>query len=176
MQVRRVVTGQNAEGKAVFVEDGPVEAKAVALTPGTVFHQVWGSDHSVGLPTDGQQPPWTTFFPPADGFRFLVWTAGPESATIPDDLDISTAISELQERLPGLADFNEPENPGMHTTDTVDVDLVLDGEIWLELDDGEEVLLGPGDCVVMNGTRHAWHNRSDKPTTIATVLIGALRG
>ena len=50
----------------------------------------------------------------------------------------------------------------MHTTQTVDLDLVLEGEIWLELDDGEEVLLGPGDCVIQNGTRHAWHNRSSR--------------
>jgi hypothetical protein len=30
----------------------------------------------------------------------------------------------------------------------------------LELDDGAEVVLKAGDCVIQNGTRHAWHNRS----------------
>jgi hypothetical protein len=29
--------------------------------------------------------------------------------------------------------------------------------------------------VIQNGTRHAWRNKSDKPATIAFVLIGARR-
>ena len=49
---------------------------------------------------------------------------------------------------------------------------VLSGEIWLELDDGE-IHLRPGDCVVQNGTRHAWRNRSGAPCSMAIVLIGA---
>ena len=63
-------------------------------------------------------------------------------------------------KLPGLIDVLEPNHPGMHTTDTVDFDIVISGEVYLELDDGEEVLLKAGDCVVQNGTRHAWHNRA----------------
>ena len=38
----------------------------------------------------------------------------------------------------------EPDRPGMHTTDTVDFDIVLRGEVWLELDGGQEVHLRPG--------------------------------
>lgn len=175
MQVRRVVTGQTADGRSVFVEDGLVEPTSVALVGGTQFHQIWGSDEPVSLPTTGDEPSWSSFFPPTEGFRFLIWTAGPEPATLPEDLDLGAAFTELQERLPGLVDFNEPDNPGMHTTHTVDFDLVLAGEIWLELDDGEEVLLGPGDVVIQNGTRHAWHNRTDEPTTMVSVLVGASR-
>ena len=32
--------------------------------------------------------------------------------------------------------------------------------------------LRAGDCVVMNGTRHAWRNRSQSPCVIAVALIG----
>ena len=59
-----------------------------------------------------------------------------------------------------MAEHQEPDDPGMHTTDTVDFDFVVSGEVYLELDDGAEVLLKPGDCVVQNGTRHRWNNRS----------------
>jgi quercetin dioxygenase-like cupin family protein len=52
---------------------------------------------------------------------------------------------------------------------------VLSGELWLELDDGQEVHLQPGDTVIQNGTRHAWHNRSDQTTTILTAIVGARR-
>src|SRR5438270_4341248 len=49
---------------------------------------------------------------------------------------------------PGLAERFEPGNPGMHATDSVDYVLVLDGAIWLDLDDGKMTRLGPGDTVI----------------------------
>jgi quercetin dioxygenase-like cupin family protein len=61
----------------------------------------------------------------------------------------------------------------MHTTQTVDFDVVLSGEVWLELDENKEVLLKAGDCVVQNGTRHAWHNRSSNKCVLAVTLLGA---
>ena len=44
--------------------------------------------------------------------------------------------AEQAQHLPGLAELFETENPGMHTTEPVDYDIVLEGEIWLELDNG----------------------------------------
>ena len=70
---------------------------------------------------------------------------------------------------------SSPNNPGMHTTDTVDFDAILSGEVYLELDDGAEVLLKAGDCAVQNGTRHVWHNRSSQNCVIAVTLVGAER-
>jgi mannose-6-phosphate isomerase-like protein (cupin superfamily) len=162
MQIRRVVTGQTADGKSVFVSDD--------VLADDQFGQLWGSDGTVALPTDGAEPKWTGFFPPASGFRFLVWTlpAGPVNAD-------AVALDQVNEKFPGLLDAMELEHPGMHTTDTVDFDIVLSGEVWLELDDGAEVMLSTGDCVVQNGTRHAWHNRSNEPATVASALVGAPR-
>jgi hypothetical protein len=172
---RRIVTGQRADGKSVIVSDEIVDAKQVRLLPGSTFTQLWGSDDVVELPTDGNEPSWTQFFPPERGFRFLLWTVPPEGTQLPADVDIATAFEELQRDLPGLVEFNEPEQPGLHTTHTVDLDVVVSGELWLELDDGQEVHLKPGDSVIQNGTRHAWHNRSDQVTTILTAIVGARR-
>ncbi len=74
--------------------------------------------------------------------------------------------------VPGLAELFEPDNPGMHTTPTVDYGVVLEGEIVLDLDAGETTLLRPGDVVVQNGTRHAWRNPGTRPATVFFVLIG----
>jgi mannose-6-phosphate isomerase-like protein (cupin superfamily) len=63
----------------------------------------------------------------------------------------------------------------MHTTDTVDYLVILSGAVQLELDDGRTVLLKPGDCIVQNGTRHAWRNVSRKPCVMAVIMIGATR-
>jgi uncharacterized cupin superfamily protein len=72
----------------------------------------------------------------------------------------------------------EPDHPGMHTTDTMDFDVIVSGEVYLELDDGAEVLLKAGDCVIQNGTRqasHNPHNRSSEKCVIAFSLVGAER-
>ena len=105
----------------------------------------------------------------------MFFTLGPDTVALPEDLDLDAAISELQTKLPGLADVMQPDHAGMHTTETVDLDLVVSGEVWLELDDGKEVHLRAGDCVIQNGTRHAWHNHSSEPTFLFAALLGAHR-
>lgn len=173
--MRCVVTGQNADGKSVFVSDSQVEPIKASLLPGTEFHRLWGSDEPPVLPASGEPPDQGGYFPPAGGYRFGFFTLGPDSVTLPEDLDVEAALAELDVRLPGLTEVMEPDHPGMHTTDTVDLDFVVSGEVWLELDDGEEVRLGAGDCVVQNGTRHAWHNRTPEPAVIFVTLLGARR-
>jgi quercetin dioxygenase-like cupin family protein len=72
-----------------------------------------------------------------------------------------------------LTPWADPSNPGMHRTPSIDYDIVLTGRVGLELDDGTEVTLGPGDVVVQNGTRHRWHNRGHETARVANVVIGA---
>jgi mannose-6-phosphate isomerase-like protein (cupin superfamily) len=175
MSTRRVVTGQNAEGKAVFVVDEEVAPVTVGLMPGLEFRPVWGADDRVVLPTDGAPPSAPAYFPPAGGFRFAFVTLPPEGSGAPAAIDVEAALAEVEAKLPGLVEHMEPDHPGMHTTDTVDFDVVISGELWLELDDGAEVHLKAGDCVVQNGTRHAWHNRSSQPCTLAVALVGVGR-
>ncbi len=74
-----------------------------------------------------------------------------------------------------MAEVMEPDPPGMHTTETIDINLVISGEIWLELDDGAELQLKTDDCVVQNGTRHAWHNKTDAACTMVVAIVGAQR-
>jgi mannose-6-phosphate isomerase-like protein (cupin superfamily) len=176
VNVRRVVTGRDETGKSVFVSDDKVEPIRLGLMPGLEFVRLWGGDETPALPANGSQPVARTFFPPAGGYRFSFVTIPPEgSATLPDDLDVQRAIAEVNEKLPGMMDHIEPDNPGMHTTETVDLDLVVSGEVYLELDDGAEAQLRTGDCVIQNGTRHAWHNRSSEPCTMLSILVGAER-
>lgn len=63
----------------------------------------------------------------------------------------------------------------MHTTETVDVVIVLDGEVSVELDDGVEVPLGTGEALVQLSSRHAWRNHSARPATIAVMMAGRTR-
>jgi uncharacterized cupin superfamily protein len=67
------------------------------------------------------------------------------------------------------------DEPGMHRTDSTDFGVVLSGNVVLELDDGVELSLSPGDVVVQNGTRHRWRVVGGVPATVAAFIIGAHR-
>ena len=175
MNVRRVVTGHNAAGKAVFASDEKVEPVTLSANPGAAFHLLWGGDEPPTFPDDGSRPKAKAFFPPVGGYRFLFFTVAPEGTAPPADLDLAAAMAEVEEKLPGMIGHMEPDAPGMHTTDTIDFEVVLSGEVWLELDDGAEVHLKTGDTVVQNGTRHAWRNKSSEPCTLVAFINGAHR-
>src|SRR6185503_16061016 len=56
--------------------------------------------------------------------------------------------------------------PSKQRTPTLDLCLVLDGEVTLVLDT-EDVALRAGDTVVQRATGHAWSNRSTRPAVVA---------
>jgi mannose-6-phosphate isomerase-like protein (cupin superfamily) len=174
MDVRRVVTGHDADGKAVFVDDQMVAPVTLSLLPGSEFHRLWGSDSISSFPDDGSKPSARNYFPPVSGFRFGLFTIPPDGGEgAPPDLDVVAALAEFERKLPGMAQFVEPDEPGMHTTATIDYGVVLSGEVILELDDGAKLTLRPGDTYIQNGTRHRWSNTGDVPAVLAVALIGA---
>lgn len=68
-------------------------------------------------------------------------------------MDQAAAVAETERLLPGLVEAMDPEHPGMHRTDTVDLIYVLSDACALELDGGEIVKLKEGDTIVLNGPR-----------------------
>jgi mannose-6-phosphate isomerase-like protein (cupin superfamily) len=174
MDVRRVVTGHDANGKAIVVDDALVGPVVLDALPGSEFHQLWGADSLRSFPDDGSRPKARSYFPPAGGFRFGFFTVAPDGvATPPADLDPMAATVQFERRLPGLAKHFESSAPGMHTTATVDFGVVLSGQAVLELDDGALVTLNAGDTYIQNGTRHRWSNPGDVPAVIAVTFVGA---
>jgi mannose-6-phosphate isomerase-like protein (cupin superfamily) len=175
MDIQCVVTGQDKSGRSVIMRRVTSQPVTLGLLPGYEFHRVWGNDAVPELPSDGKPTPQPRYFPAANGFRFGYVVIPPDAATSIEQIGSEAALEEIQQKLPGMMEVLEPEHPGMHTTDTVDFDVVVSGEIYLELDDGAEVLLKAGDCVIQNGTRHAWRNRSQENCVIAFTLVGAAR-
>ena len=173
--VRCVVTGQTKSGKSVIVSQAPVPPVTVALMPGYEFYQLWANDDHPVLPSDGTPTEHAPWFPPRHGFRFAMFTIPPATTVRTGPAPTSAELEEVRQKLPGMLEVLEVDHPGMHTTDSVDFDVVVFGEVVLQLDNGVEALLKPGDCVVQNGTRHAWHNRSDEKCVLVSCLIGAER-
>jgi mannose-6-phosphate isomerase-like protein (cupin superfamily) len=174
MGVRRVVTGHDGSGKSVFASDEAVEPDRPVLMPAAEFYQLWGGDSASEFPDDGSMPPWRTYFPPVGGFRFGMLTLPPSTGVEEQELfNLDEAVADIESKLPGLLRYMDPSDPGMHATDTIDFEVVLEGTVVLELDDGAEVTLKPGDTVVQNGTRHRWKNPGGTPARMAIFICGA---
>jgi mannose-6-phosphate isomerase-like protein (cupin superfamily) len=178
MQVRRVVTGIGPEGRSGVVSDGPAPRAAEFRTvPGFAATLLWSTpaDASVGQGRPKDETVHVSYLPAAGETRLMIVRFPPDAVMQRPDFDAAAFGGEFAANIPGLAETFEMDHPGMHTTDSVDYDVVLDGEIVLELDEGREVTLRAQDVAVQHGTRHAWRNRSDRPATMLFVLVGARR-
>jgi mannose-6-phosphate isomerase-like protein (cupin superfamily) len=162
--VRRVVTGHNDAGKAVFASDEEIDLRDGATG-------VWGADfNGLRYPDDGSQPVHEDeLFPKIGGFRYVIVTLPPlGAATSSPGAGQQSSAAPARQNYQG--DFTE--GPGFHRTATVDLEVVLSGEVTLELDDGVTKTMKPGDAIIQSGTKHRWHNRGNVPATFAAIIIG----
>jgi mannose-6-phosphate isomerase-like protein (cupin superfamily) len=170
---RRIVT-ENVNGKSVVQSDEPLPAYEFKTIPGYEHTLIWVNTAIPDLSKKQRFDSYPNSVVPGPGGTSLHFVTFPPGAAFADpSFDGEAAQQEALVRLKGLADYFEKENPAMHKTNTVDYSVVYDGEMWLELDDGETLHLKRGDVVVQNGTRHAWRNKGTKPVTMLFFLNGA---
>jgi mannose-6-phosphate isomerase-like protein (cupin superfamily) len=105
-------------------------------------HEIWRSPHPNGEEAPGT--PWQ-LEPPRAGAVFRIADFPPAGA--------------------------EGAKPFMHLTQTIDFGVVLEGEITLILDDGQETVLRAGDTFVQRQANHGWENRGSQRCRMAVVLI-----
>ncbi|MGZ8346214.1 MAG: cupin domain-containing protein, partial [Allosphingosinicella sp.] len=142
--VRRVVTGHDAEGRAVIRSDD--RFPTVDIDPPVASFALM----------------WTTATVPADNNDETDGREREAGLTIHNG-----SVIRIVDMLPGGV------SP-MHRTNSIDYGIILSGQVELELDDGVKTQLGPGDIVVQRGTMHLWRNPSDnEPCRIAFVLTEA---
>ena len=174
-KIRRVVTGHDASGKAIVLEDGLAPAvRTNPHRPGHISVDLWKTDASPVIvrsreadPTSGPKQ----IHPPPRGTVFRISEIAPETEAI-RNIDPAKA-KEVFKAMGNESASTFGENkrhPFMHRTETIDYAVVLDGEVVMLLDDGE-VHLKAGDVVIQRGTNHAWSNRSNKPCRMLYVLI-----
>ena len=166
---RRIVTGHDADGKAVAIFDGPVAPRqrssggnavtmlwVTAETPADVSVSTDRAETKVGVP------------PPPDGSIFRIVEFPPASAGSPQ-LDHHAVLIGM-----GIEPATQGymRDPRTHRTPSIDYAIVLDGEIDMLMDDSE-VHMKTRDVWVQQGTNHAWVDTGTKPCRIAFVLINA---
>lgn len=166
-EIRRIVTGVDEDGRSVFVSDG------APPSTGTVINALWATAGTPVTPADEDPAKaLSRFIPDPGGTVFHVVAMPPGTAGVDDVVDESGAEVPLPA---GFERAFSSDRPGMHRTDTVDYVFIASGEVWLEVDDGEETLVRAGDVVIQDGVRHAWHNRTTEPVVFVSVHVGAVR-
>jgi quercetin dioxygenase-like cupin family protein len=61
----------------------------------------------------------------------------------------------------------------MHRTLSLDYAIVLNGEITLRLDGGDERTIKAGEFIIQGGATHQWINKTDETCRIGFVMIGS---
>lgn len=178
LEMHRVLTGRDLGGKSEFVSVGPSPRIINFSTmPGLAFWQMYATQGTPSLTGREKDPiPGLTNMVPHPGetrFFLIQFPPRPPEGWRPTPEWYEAAVGEWSEKTPGFV-FEKGEQ-WMHTTDTVDYDVIVRGEIILELDSGKTAHLRQGDCVVQNGTRHRWFNPLDEPCLMAVVMIGGVR-
>lgn len=165
--------GTDTDNPTVLSDD-TVEPVTASLLPGVQIFRVWELERSALPVTDpGAGDRKGTFFPGPQGVRFGFLSIPPGIDYIPDpQADLAAAAAEMEAKLPGAAATFSTERPGDHTTETVDYLVVLSGSGILRAP-GAEVRLTAGDCLIQNGTAHAWFNDGHEPFVLAFALVGA---
>jgi len=174
-KIRRVVTGHDQNGKAVVISDGLAPSvRTNPLRPGHISVDIWRTG-AAPVPIGNEEADPTLgprqIHPAPRGTVFRISEVAPESDAIRN-----LTPEKARELFKAMGNESAStfgrggRHPLMHRTESVDYAVVLEGEIYLMLDD-TEVKLTTGDVVIQRGTNHAWSNRSGKPVRMLYVLI-----
>jgi quercetin dioxygenase-like cupin family protein len=170
---RRVVTGHDVNGKSILLIEDEAPHVFTRGAAGVVVRDLW---ETVKCPADNRghddavHGPFH-LAPPKGGSIFRVIEYPPDAKRF----EAMATQNEADFRASGMAaarDVGAARHRGFHKTNTIDYAIVLSGEIWAMMDEGE-TLLRAGDTLIQRGTNHAWSNRSTESAWLAFVLIDA---
>ncbi|KAF7310875.1 Cupin-2 domain-containing protein [Mycena chlorophos] len=142
---RRIVTGHDLDGHANIQHDTELQFQEIPGMPGAFAAPLWVSN---GLPTTDNNIDEDGALRPVDG---IVHRGGTNFRA---------------------TDLGPGKMTPMHRTNSLDYNILLEGELELIMEDGSRThLKAPGDSVVMRGGMHAWRNPSDSVWTRWTTVI-----
>ncbi len=150
-RVRRVVAGTDATGAATFIHDGD---PAIIFTLGerdaplVALADVWEIGGTPKVVAQGGDPPEPFELEPrAFGAKVL--------------------SCELKPVVP----TSDPSE-GWHITATIDVDVLVQGNVDLHLPDTPPISLQAGDIVVQRGTNHRWVATGEQQMKMISIMVG----
>ncbi len=169
--MRRVITGDDADGRSVVILDGPPSSEIGGVDVGGLF-EIWEDAASGPLDPRAHDDLGATrpVLGPRPGnvqVRWFVVTPSPEGVS-KADLDAGTRA-----RFAAFGGahhiIDQTRHPAMHETRSIDVICLLQGDVSLILE-GAETRIRPGQVVIQRGTNHAWQAHGG-PALLLAVLI-----
>lgn len=167
--IRRVVTGLDANDKAVALFDS-----RVPLSPGPLGLRavnLWLSEaYPPALVFDGKDPATRPIgiSPPDNGTKLRIVEFPPLDAASEAKMEPGFLQKTVGDKSPARG--QPVKHPLMHRTRSLDYAVILSGEIDMMLDE-TSIHLKPGDVIVQQATNHAWVNHGKEPCRILFVLM-----
>jgi quercetin dioxygenase-like cupin family protein len=159
--IRRLVTGNDAQGRSRVLFDGPApRVKASAFKKGTGMTDIWMYEVSPA-PLDGDRDDGDLpfhFEPPENGGRLRIVQSDSRPAVYDAADDEYITPEHPPRKTEGGTWERGRQNlytTRIHRSETLDYGIVLTGERILVTDAGEH-LLKPGDVCIQVGSWHAW--------------------
>jgi hypothetical protein len=165
---RRVVAIDREAGKSSLVGDtASPDVRLDPARPGFAIHRMWVvQDFPAKLVYETLHLP-NVLVPPAKGSVLNVLTIPPDDAWRGKVGEREVrAYFQAMNAAGACAYATAAPHPYMQKTRTLDICIVLEGEVVLVLD-RQEVLLRQGDFAINRGVNHAWSNRSAKPAVLS---------
>ncbi len=166
--VRRIVTGTNKSGRSRIISDAPTPNVSFPNESALAAHVVWATGDSAANGQDPAPAGHQFGFHSENGTIFRIVDFPPDEACDPkktqDFLEENQVRTEENSR-----------HFWFHKTHSLDYAIVLEGEIYAMMDEGE-TLMRAGDVLVQRATSHSWSNRSTSNCRMAFVLIALNEG
>lgn len=169
--MRRVITGEDANGKSLVILDGPPSGEIGDPALGGLFeiwHETVSGAYDTQSAADLGEP--KSILSPSQGKVKVRWFA---IAPAPEGAPPEMIKQVVRQR---FADFgaehelrDQDRHPAMHQTETLDIICLISGEASLVLDN-EERRLKPGNIIIQRGTSHGWTAHGG-PALFLAVLI-----
>ena len=173
---RRIVTGIGPDGRSVIVTDGEAPGTFRFADGAIGYAALWETGGPLASPLQGGDAvrPWIQLHPVGDGISFKSIVLPPSAEMARLAMSAPTMGAEMQTLAPGMrtTGHHDPVDPAIHRTDTIDLGVIVEGEVELALPDGGPLRLGPGNCIVQRGTWHKWRNVGDTSARFVSVMFG----
>lgn len=169
--LRRVITGDDANGKSTVIIDGPPADAAITQGRGGLL-EIWTDSVTAALnpkETKDNGKGTVILSPPHQSVKVRWFVIEPVPPGTPKDaLDAATRAAFASF---GAAHhiIDQSRHSAMHETHSLDVICLLKGDVSLILEDGE-TRIKPGQIVIQRGTNHAWVAHGG-PALLLAVLI-----
>lgn len=175
--MRRVITGDDANGDSVVIIDGPPSATNGEPNLGGLF-DIWHDKASGPLnPQDhADLGPERCVLSPAPGNVKVRWfVINPPPEGIPREMLNAAARQRFASFDAEDHLTDQSKHPAMHKTSSIDVICLLQGEVDLVLDNSR-TRIRPGQIVIQRGTSHGWEAHGGPALLLAVLIDRALVG